>query len=131
MSHESAPFLTLMLGGQHYALPIDQVVEVVAMVELTHTNDPRPAVLGVANRHEAVLPMLDLRVMLGHPAAPLGAATLFVVVKPDDQCFGLVVDAVNQVEYLPAEKSNRGIISYDERLIQIIALEPLLSSYAG
>ena len=134
MNHDTtaSPFLTFRLEDQHYALPIENVVEVAAMVALIHTADPDPALLGMANRHETVLPMLDLRVMLDHPAAPITASTLFIVVTYEAHLFGLVVDEIFQVEYLPtAQNSIRGIISYDKRLIQIVTLNTLLTTYVG
>jgi len=52
---------------------------------------------------------------------------------------GLVVDDVQQVEYVPAVqirkssasgKNIRGIISYKQRLIQLVALAPLIAVYS-
>lgn len=132
------PVLTITLGEQFYALLIEDVVEVASMVELVNVIDSRPEFLGIANRHGTPLPILDLRVLLGQPAKPIDTNTLFVVVQHQGNFYGLVVDNVQQVEYVIASEINkstgsgnyiRGIISNRQRLIQIVALAPILSPY--
>jgi len=100
VSDNDIAVLTLSLGTQAYALPISDVVEVAAMVTLTDIADPRPALLGMANRHGDVLPILDLRRMMNQPTPPITSATLFIVVHHEGNHFGLVTTAVHQVVYL-------------------------------
>lgn len=135
---ESLAYLTFNLDEQRYALPIEQVVEVAVMVALDTMPDTPPAVLGVANRHGAVLPMLDLRLVFGKPAPPLTSSTLFIVAAYNDQIVGLVVDEVNQVEYLQPHDSQRRvgsqryveqIISQRDMLIQVVALAAVVDDY--
>jgi purine-binding chemotaxis protein CheW len=135
---ETMPVLTFTLDDQFYALPIDQVVEVASMVELVHPSRAQPEVLGMANRHGEVLPVLDLRLIMGAVAKPVDEWTLFMVAHFRGQLFGLVVDEVQQVDYIPVAHIHqsttaglyvRGIISFKQRLIQIIALEPLMAAY--
>lgn len=128
--------LTFSLGAQVYALPIDDVVEVAAMVERTIVPDARPELLGVVNRRGQILPLLDLRLVFHQPAAPVTSATLFIVASHADKLVGLVVDEVQQVEYIPAVEKTRtsakiihGIISHKEQLIQIIALPVIMATY--
>ncbi|GAB4523255.1 MAG: hypothetical protein OHK0046_36730 [Anaerolineae bacterium] len=133
--NDQTPVLLFRIAAQEYAFLIDDVVEVAAMVDLVSTLSTHPASLGAANRHGAVLPMVDLRVLLGHTPQPPDAESLFIVVQHDDRMFGLVVDEVKQVIYLPSVQINataqnaiRGIITYENRLIQVLALHPLVSS---
>ena len=137
---EMIPILTFALGEQYYALAIEAVVEVAAMVELISTIDERVEVLGIANRHGEVLPVLDLRLVMKSEALPINEWTLFVVAVHDGKSVGLVVDAVQQVEYIPAVQVHEssasgkyihGIISYKQRLIQLVALSPLITEYSG
>jgi purine-binding chemotaxis protein CheW len=132
------PALTFMLGEQYYAFRIEDVVEVASMVELVTIPGTRPEVLGLANRHGSALLILDLRRIMGADSPPVDVSALFVVVQQGEHLAGLVVDEVHQVEYIPAQRINhintagpyiRGIISYEERLIQIITLGPLLAEY--
>lgn len=132
------PFLTFRLGDQTYALPIEQVVEVAAMVEVATVAGAPAALLGVVNRHGGVLPLLDLRLVFQQPAAPVDDSTLFVVAALDTRLVGLVVDEVYQVAYFDAEqlaatplseKYVDSILTHREQLIQVVALPALLASF--
>jgi len=136
LDNQRLPFLTLSLGSQRYALPIEQVVEVAAMVELVKVPDTPPEFLGAANRHGAVLPMLDLRLIFQQTACEITASTLFIVAVHDGQHIGLVVDEVYQVEYLSVEQVSgaagrekyvQGIVPHHDQLVQIIALSALIA----
>jgi chemotaxis signal transduction protein len=137
---EMIPILTFLLGEQYYALFIEEVIEVAAMVELVNVTDAPAGVLGLANRHGAVLLMVDLRTVMGSRRSPIDEWTLFVVASYSEQSIGLVVDEVQQVEYIPVAqvhestasgKCIRGIISYRQRLIQLVALDALLAEYSS
>jgi purine-binding chemotaxis protein CheW len=60
--------LSFDLGAQEYALPLDRVVEVIALPD--HVSElPRPetAVLGVMTLRDRLLPLVSLRALLGLP----------------------------------------------------------------
>lgn len=137
MANDSlAAILTFSLGSQVYALPIEDVVEVAAMVEFITLPDAAPEILGVVNRRGQILPMLDLRLIFKQPAAPVSSANLFIVAAHAGKMAGLVVDEIRLVEYIsPLEnlstsgKIIRGIISHKEQLIQIISLPMIMATY--
>jgi purine-binding chemotaxis protein CheW len=127
-------FLTFRLAQQEYALPIDDVVEVAVMVEITRLAGAPPVMLGVVNRHGTPVPLLDLRLILEQPAAAINISTLFIVAQHQGKWVGLVVDEVLQVEYAaPSAMGNtryiERIISQDRRLIQVISLEAVLTAH--
>lgn len=131
-----AAILTFSLGSQVYALPIEDVVEVAAMVEFVTLPDGAPEILGVVNRRGQILPMLDLRLVFKQPAAPVSSANLFIVAAHHGTMAGLVVDEVRMVEYIsPYEnlstsgKIIRGIINHKDQLIQIISLPTIMATY--
>lgn len=135
----TTPILTFRMADQHYALLVEDVLEVMAMVTLTRTPDAPPEVLGFANRHGEMMPVLDLRRMFGHPAAAVDSSTLFIVVQSGGKKAGLVVDEVYQVEYVDLNRLEilmgagryiRGIMGYDDYLLQFIAVPPLFSVFA-
>jgi purine-binding chemotaxis protein CheW len=132
------PLLIFLLGEQHYALTIDDVVEVAAMVELTTVPDAPPEMLGIANRRGTLVPLLDLRRVFKQSNAPVNSATLFIVAMFEQQLIGLVVDEVQQVKYVDPEqlwktptmgKYIRGMISHKNQLLQIIALPTLFDTF--
>ena len=132
------PYLIFRLGSQQYALVVDQVIEVAAMVELVTMPHTPPAVLGIANRHGQVLPILDLRHVFDQPVAKIDIATLFIVAQYDDRQIGLVVDEVQQIEYFDASLVARsasaqthiqGIATHEGNLVQLIALPSLIAAF--
>jgi purine-binding chemotaxis protein CheW len=133
-----APHLIFKLGDQHYALMIEHVLEVAAMVELVTTPDVDAVFLGIANRHGEPLPMLDLRPVFQQSDACIDTSTLFIVAWLGDQRVGLVVDEVLRIEYLDTTRMPRytgsdrfvdGVLTYGEHLIQFVALPSLLAHY--
>jgi purine-binding chemotaxis protein CheW len=127
-------FLTFRLSGQDYALPIDNVIEIAAMVEVTRIAGAASSLLGVVNRHGTPIPMLDLRMVLEQPASPVDASMLFIVAQFENRSVGLVVDEVLQVEYTAdwSHESTRyieGIIIQRGRLIQIVSLQRVLTAH--
>ncbi|NWG16319.1 MAG: chemotaxis protein CheW [Chloroflexi bacterium] len=135
-SADQTAILTFRLDAQLYGLPVDEVVEVAAMVECLRVPGAPDAVLGIANRHGKMLPMLDLRRIFNHEAAPVTSSTFFIVAACAGRLAGLVVDEVQQVEYVyfsenvpAAGKTIRGIITHKEQLIQVLALPGIWEAF--
>lgn len=137
-SHDAIrlPLLTFRLGERRYALLIEDVVEVAAMVDMLSIPAERTEVAGYVNRRGSILPLLDLRTVFKQPQTPITSASVFIVVAGGNQQIGLVVDAVEQVEYVDALQlsdtmaSNpylHGIISHQDDMISIIALPSLMA----
>jgi purine-binding chemotaxis protein CheW len=130
------PLLTFRLGEGRYALLIEDVVEVAAMVDMLSLPTERAEILGYINRRGTVVPLVDLRIVFKQPSAPINSATVFIVAAGGDKQFGLVVDAVEQVEYVDALQMSdtlasspylHGIISHQNDMISIIALPSLMA----
>jgi len=132
---DQVPILTFTLGGERYALQIDYVVEVAAIVEYSTVADAEPALLGIINRHGQVMPLIDLRIVFQCEVSPINTNVLFIVSQYEQTLVGLVVDAVNQVEYIEqgdlrvAPGGGRWIeqvASYKDDLIQLISLPAII-----
>jgi purine-binding chemotaxis protein CheW len=130
--------LVFRLGEAQYALPVDQVMEVAAMVAVVRVPDAPPALVGMLNRHGDALPLLDVRHVFGLPPLPVSATTLFIVVQAGARRAGLLVDEVQQVQYVaaaalqPVRGAGRliyAMLGTATGLIQLLALEPLLLTY--
>lgn len=130
--------LTFRLGDQAYAFTIDQVVEVAAMMTVTQLANVPPQILGLINRHGMPIPLIDLRLVFERPAAPLDAATLFIVVQAQGKLLAMVVDEVDQVENIALDQVQpgpspyvSGIVTEKNRLIQLVALHAVMSKLEG
>lgn len=131
------PLLTMRVGQQYYAVSVAYVVEVAAMVALDRVPDAPPEMLGIANRHGAALPVIDLRLVFDQPQTPINSATLFAVVTYDNHMFGLVADEVLQVQHfeLPDQRVTvsgryiQHILGQATQLIHLIDLSALLAAF--
>lgn len=139
---DTLALLTFRLDDQQYGLPISDVVEVAAMVEIMRIAGQPPEILGMVNRRGTPLTLVDLRKVFGRGGETIDISTLFIVAAPADQPtqqLGLVVDEVQQVEYtgniitaMPSPDGAqfiRGIVNHRSRLIQIVAVAPLVRAY--
>jgi chemotaxis signal transduction protein len=148
------PYLTFRLGDAHYAIAIDSVVEVQAMVAhqpLHHTN---PALLGMINRHGQAVPLIDLRRSLHGTSVMIQPDTLFIVLHHNPyrgdntkdenttpiieqvdahRQYAVVVDEIFQVVYwsqddlqvAPADSDVMAVTVQQDKLVQILHMEML------
>ncbi len=89
--------LVLRVGDGEYAVPIEAVVEVHWMVELTAMPDAPPWLLGMLNLRGLVVPVVDLRLRLGLPTRSPDLSTPIVVINSRGRRLGLVADTVVEV----------------------------------
>jgi purine-binding chemotaxis protein CheW len=88
----------ILVAGEHYALPVEQVLEVADLGEISPVPGAPPEILGVRNLRGQVLPVLALGAMLGLDA---GEPSRVVVAESGELRAGLLVDDVLDVEELP------------------------------
>jgi len=89
--------LSFRLGGEEYVLPVDDVREVLKSRELTIVPNSPPHVLGVTSIRGRVLPVIDLGRRLGLPPAVRDEKARIIIISPDDEDAGIMVDRVTGV----------------------------------
>ena len=94
-------WLTFFLGGEEYALEIQQVREILKAPAITDVPRAPAHVLGVIMVRGEVITVFDPRRRLGLPAAVHGRQARVIVCDAGDGPRGLLVDAVSQVVRLP------------------------------
>ena len=87
--------MTLAVGDELYALPVQSVLEVAEAGAVIPVPRGGQALLGVRNLRGQVLPVFDLATVLGRPDD--GPARRHVVVEHDGRRAGLAVAAVEDV----------------------------------
>lgn len=85
------------VGGTPCGIDIEAVLEILPPMDLTPIPGAPPAVLGVLSLRGGVVPVADLRVVLGLPVVPFDQETRFIFVSYGDNRIGLVVDEVVEV----------------------------------
>lgn len=90
-------YLTFLLDGQVYGVPIVQVQEIRGWMSVTPLPNSPAYIKGVLNLRGTIIPVIDLRVRFKLPFHPYDALTVIVVVNIRDRLAGLVVDSVSDV----------------------------------
>ncbi|HEX3802934.1 MAG TPA: chemotaxis protein CheW [Solirubrobacteraceae bacterium] len=84
------------LGAEQYALPIEQVHEIIRYDEPRSVASPVAWVRGVISLRGRIVPVYDLAARLGLDSQ-LGDATKIVIVESGDETAGVIVDEVEEV----------------------------------
>src|SRR5258708_18034557 len=101
-------FLTCRLGAETYGIDILQVQEIREIDKVTRVPRVVPFLRGVINLRGAIVPVVDLGLMFGFPAAAELTGASAIVLNVHQRLVGLVVAAVSDVialaegEILPA-----------------------------
>lgn len=95
--------LTSRLGGEEYGIDILAVQEIRSYATPTRIANAPGHVLGVMNLRGVIVPIMDLRRLLGLPAEN-GMNTVTVIVIVAGRTVGLVVDSVSDVVALGPEQ---------------------------
>lgn len=126
---ESASELRMVsftVAGQEYALPIDDVQEIVQLPETVTALPQAPAhVRGVISLRQRLLPLVDLRSLFQLGAAAADAHQRIVVVSlPGCGPVGLVTDAVKEVLSVPRQHSDAvpELLTRDRQLAEFDAI---------
>jgi len=100
-------YLTFILGGESYAIPVLKVREIIRLTSITAVPQMPTHVRGVINLRGKIIPVQDLRMRFGFPEAGNTDQTCIVVVQVrtgDGQstAMGLIVDGVEEVTQIAA-----------------------------
>jgi purine-binding chemotaxis protein CheW len=102
-------YLTFVLGGEMYALPILDITEIMEFRALTVVPMMPPFLRGVINLRGRVVPVVDMAARFNRGLTQVARRTSIVIVETrgsqDDPGYdmGIMVDAVNKVVHLAAD----------------------------
>jgi len=96
-ANDGTQFLTFALGDEEYGVAILNVQEIKGYSPATPIPNTPAYVKGVMNLRGAIVPVIDLRLRLGMPAATYGPFTVIVVMAVGAKVVGAIVDAVSDV----------------------------------
>jgi purine-binding chemotaxis protein CheW len=95
--------LLIRLADEIYALPSTHVREVGRYRAFTPVPGAPPAIPGIISQRGVILPVVDLRLVLGMPTAEATRSARLVTVVHEEIDMALLVDAVIDLESLPAD----------------------------
>lgn len=106
-------YLTFLVQGQEYAVPLDRLREIVGYSSVTPVPCTPMWLLGVTNLRGDVLPVIDLAVRLGGETTAITARSCYVVLdvslREEPMSVGLLMDAVGRI----TDKQGVGTLTYD------------------
>ena len=137
-------FISFRIGGEEYAIDIMAVREIKGWTETTSLPNQPQYILGVMNLRGTIVPVFDLRRRFGMGLTEASRSHVVIIVAVLDRIVGLLVDAVSDIltidssEIRPVPEMERGIsanflsgiVSINEAMVVILALEELFSRSA-
>ncbi len=128
--------ITFELDGQVLGVDVMAIREIRAWSVATPLPNTPAYVCGVVNLRGVVLPVIDLRLLLGWGATKPSARHVIIVVELGDRLQGLIVDGVNDIVAIDRDTMQpppdlaehlcrriiEGIVTIDERMVMIMAL---------
>lgn len=118
--------VVFFLEGQKYALPIDRVQEIQQIVAYTEVPDETGVVLGMVNLRGIVVPLVDLRTLVGLESRAYHLETPMIICRSRGGLVALVVDEVEDVSIMPAgclQKASR-LHALSDRMLGVCRMEP-------
>jgi purine-binding chemotaxis protein CheW len=118
---DALEFVTAMVDGQLFGLPIDRVQDVFAPTRLTRVPLAPGEVAGVLNLRGRIVTVIDMRRRLGFQARPNAASDMAIGIERDGEAYGLLVDSVGEVMRISDETRTPNPINLDPRLAALSA----------
>lgn len=95
---ESRQYVSFWLSGELFGVDIHDVKEVTVMMDITPVFHSPPEVMGYVNIRGEIHLVLDLRFLLGMPAAKVASEARIVIFKSSvAEPFGILVDSIGDV----------------------------------
>lgn len=128
----------IQVGSQQFALYLPAVIEAIRMVKLTPLPGVSSAIVGLLNLRGQVVPVMDLRVILGMEKIEYDENTPIILFEYEGKKRALVVDAITEVfkvsqdlvyepgESIPQNEYNLAIVRSELGLIIVLDHTKLL-----
>lgn len=142
---EASQFLTFILSGEEFAVPIMQVKEILEYRELSQVPMVPDFIAGAINLRGSVVPVINLAIKFGMEPSGITRRTCVVIIESELEgemvVMGILVDKVLQVLDIPDRNIEpapslgtqirtdfiRGMGKLDERFVIILAITHVLS----
>jgi chemotaxis signal transduction protein len=121
--------LTLRVAGDPYALRLAEISGLHAGRTVVRVPSPAPELLGIAGLRNAMLPIYDLRLLLGYPAEGSPRWTVFTKTSPS---VGLAFDQfegfarVPRTEIAPATEAH-GARTHAHAMVALDLMRPIIA----
>ena len=97
-------YLTFWTAEQLFAISIDNVEQIVGMQEITQVPDSPAYAKGIINLRGNIIPVIDMRLRLNKAESGYTDRTCIIITKVHEDLFSFIVDGVDEVTDIPAER---------------------------
>ena len=112
-------YVTVMIGGQLFGLPISRVQDVFMPDRLTHVPLAPPEIAGVLNLRGRIVTTVDMRRRLGLPPRSDNKPSMAVGIDLRGESYGLLIDTVGEVMRLGEATREPNPVNLDPRLARV------------
>jgi purine-binding chemotaxis protein CheW len=112
-------YVTDIIGGQLFGLPIVRVQDVFITERLTRVPLAPPEIAGVLNLRGRIVTLIDLRRRFGLGERDPGATAMAIGVESRGESYGLLIDSVGEVLKLDEGMREPNPINLDARLARV------------
>ncbi|MGB8640516.1 MAG: chemotaxis protein CheW [Pseudolabrys sp.] len=117
--HSFNEYVTALIGGQLFGLPILRVQDVFAPERLTAVPLSPPEVAGVFNLRGRIVTLIDMRCRLGLGSRENGQQSMAIGVESRGESYGLLIDSVGEVLKLDNQSWEPNPSNLDARLASV------------
>jgi purine-binding chemotaxis protein CheW len=114
-------YVTTMIGGQLFGLPISRVQDVFMPERLTRVPLASRDVAGVLNLRGRIVTAIDMRARLGLPKEDTDRPPMAVGVELRGESYGLLIDSIGEVLKLADEGREVNPVNLDPRMATMSA----------
>ena len=114
-------YVTTMIGGQLFGLPISRVQDVFMPERLTRVPLASGDVAGVLNLRGRIVTAIDMRARLGLPKDDTDRPPMAVGVEWRGESYGLLIDTIGEVLKLADEGREVNPVNLDPRMAKMSA----------
>jgi len=114
MKEQMTSIISFLINKEVFAFDTLKVRNILELDTITWVPNTKNYMLGVINLHGNIIPITDLRMMMGMENIENGQDTAIIVVSDDDKndsLIGLVVDGVKEVFDLNDEELKESVIN--------------------
>lgn len=137
---ETLQFVTFVVEGRSYGIPIEAVREIIRWTRVTPLPNQPAYSRGVLNLRGTIVPVQDLRARLSGEKTEATDTHVIVITQLESQTLGILVDAVSDILIIgpgslkppplgiDSAASSALVSTEDDRLVTILNLSALFGS---
>jgi purine-binding chemotaxis protein CheW len=114
-------YVTVMIGGQLFGLPISRVQDVFMPDRVTRVPLSAPEIAGVLNLRGRIVTAIDMRRRLGLGPRTDDKPSMAVGIELKGESYGLLIDTVGEVMKLGEDTREPNPVNLDARLARVSA----------